>query len=76
MGLGMLASIFTDLENWIRSWDSTTFAVVLIVFLGLMTMFGTDFLKGLLGGKTKFKFFSFLFLALSTTALVYICIKY
>lgn len=76
MGFGMLANIFTDLDNWIRSWDGTTFAIVIIVCIALMGMFSTDFIKGILGSKFKFKFFSFLFLALSTTILVYICIKH
>lgn len=76
MGFGMLANIFTDLDNWIRSWDGTTFAIIVIVFVALMAMFSSNFIKGILGSKFKFKFLSFLFLALSTTILVYICIKH
>lgn len=74
MGFGMLANILTDLDNWIRSWDSTTFAIIVIVFISLMAMYGTNFLKGIIG--SKFKFLSFLFLVISTIILVYICIKH
>ena len=76
MSFAMLGNVFSDLDNWIRGWDSMTFAIVTIVLVSLMCMYGTSFLKGLLGGQFKFKFFSFIFLALVTTMLVYICIKH
>lgn len=76
MGFAMFGNVFSDLDNWIRGWDSMTFAIVTIVLVSLLCMYGTSFLKGLLGGKFKFKFFSFIFLALVTTMLVYICIKH
>lgn len=76
MSFGMLANIFTDLDNWIRGWDGTTFAIITIIFVALIGMFSTNLVKGMLGSKFKFKFLSFLFLALSTTILVYICIKH
>lgn len=76
MNFGMLANIFTDLDNWIRSWDDTTFAIIIVVFVALLAMFSSAFIKGLLGEKFKFKFFPFLFLAISAGILVYICLKH
>ena len=76
MELAMLGNIFTDLNNWIRGWSQVTFAIVLCLLIIIGLMFSVNILKGLLGGKTKFKVFSFIFLALIIGIIIYICIKH
>lgn len=76
MGLSLLGNIFTDLNNWVRGWSTVTFAIVMTILVLIATMFAVNILKGLLGGKTKFKVFSFIFFALIVGIIIYICIKH
>ncbi len=74
MSLSMLGDVFTDLNNWIRGWSDVTFAVVMIVFIALAFMFLINLIKGFLGSKFRFRFFSFLFLAIIVGIVIYLCI--
>ncbi len=73
MVLSLLGNIITDCNNWIKGWDDTTFAIVLIVLIGLMAMFTINLFKGFLASKFKFRYFSFFFLAIVLFMLIYIC---
>ena len=72
--MSLIGDIIVDLNNWVRSWDSTVFAIVIIILVFIGTMFSINIIKALIGGTIKFKFFSFLFLALVLGAMIYICL--
>ncbi len=72
--LSMLGNIFTDCNNWVRSWDNAVFAIVIVLFVALLGMFTVNLFKGMLGSKFRFKFFSFLFILILVALIVYICI--
>ena len=76
MGSALLGNIFTDLNNWVRGWSDTTFAVVIILLVAIACAFFVNLIKGLIGSKIQFKFFSFLCLALIIGIIVYLCIKH
>ena len=74
--MSLLGNFFTDISNWIKGWSNVTFVIVILIFVALMAIFFTNLLKGFLGSKFQFRFFSFLFLAIIIALLVYICVIY
>lgn len=76
MALSLLGDVFTDLNNWVRGWSDATFAVVMIILVAIAFMFFINLIKGFMGSKFTFKFFSFLFLAIIIGIIIYLCIKH
>lgn len=78
MRLGLLADFFMDIKNWIYNWDSTTFAIALIIITLLIFTSAIALIKGFLpkaDKKVKFKVFPFIFLALLVAMLVIILLN-
>ena len=68
----MLASIFNEIQAWIKGWDSLTFAltiIILVLFLGLSTV---AFIKKAVSDKPAIKIGKILVIALLVFLLVYI----
>jgi len=70
--LSMLTSIFTDINIWIKSWDTTVFAlvtIVLVLFLGLATV---AFFKKAVSDKPAVKIGKIILIALFVFLIIYI----
>jgi len=70
--LSMLTSIFTDINIWIKSWDTTVFAlvtIVLVLFLGLATV---AFIKKAVSDKPAVKIGKIILIALFVFLIIYI----
>ncbi len=72
--MSLLGNFFADITNWIRGWSNVTFAIVMAIFVILATIFFINLIKGFTGSKVKFRFFSFLFLAIIIGLTVYVCL--
>ncbi len=72
--MALLGDVFTNLTNWIRSWDKVVFVIVMLVFSIAMLLLLIDLIKGFVGSKTKFKVWSFLLLAIIVGLTIYICL--
>ncbi len=69
----MLTNIFTDINAWIKGWDSTTFVIILIclvLFLGLSTV---AFIKKAVSDKPAIKISKIIVIALFVFLIIYIC---
>ena len=70
--LSMLTSIITDINIWIKGWDSLTFAltiIVLVLFLGLATV---AFIKKAVNDKPAIKIGKIVLIAILVFLIVYI----
>ena len=73
MMISMLADVFTDINAWIKSWDTTTFAlitIVLVLFLGLAVI---AFVKKAVSDKPAIKVGKIIIIALFLFLIIYIC---
>lgn len=72
MNTSLLGNFIVEIKNWIYMWNTTTFALVVIIISLLMAISAGTLIKGFINEKPKFKILPFIYLALLTTMLVLI----
>lgn len=70
--LGMLTSIFTDINIWIQGWDDITFALVTIVLVLFLALATVAFIKKAVSDKPAVKISKIVVIALFLFMIVYI----
>lgn len=71
--ISMLCGFLQDVQAWIKSWDTTTFVIIviaLVLFLGLSTV---GFIKKAVSDKPAVKISKILVIALLIFLIIYIC---
>ena len=71
--ISMLCGFIQDIQAWIKSWDTITFAIItiaLVLFLGLATIV---FLKKAVSDKPAIKVGKILVIALLIFLIIYVC---
>ena len=70
--LGMLTSIFTDINIWIQGWDDITFALVTIVLVLFLALATVAFIKKAVSDKPAVKISKIVVIALFLFMIIYI----
>ena len=70
--LTMLGNIITDINVFIQSWDSVTFALVIIIAVLLLFLTSRTFIKKAVSDKPAIKIGKILTMALIVFLIVYI----